>query len=268
LLLLPAVLIGLLIAVQVSAASPSAFCSGAAVHDFLAPLATLPQVRSLPRSGRLGVGPGYLRIYPPHETLVAIGPGRFEAQGSLEGSLGWTVISRLVPIHHGQETLGGLKVRRQYLATSASFGHRFFGFSARVNPGIYRLDLEIRDRKGRRLRRFGEYFRAVEAISRLRVKSSQSSIAPGEKAYLRLENAGTVEATYGLTYKVRNERGEEVPVSTITPAVRLALRPGYASRCLSFTMPDGTPTGSYRVYLPVSDVLTRSVVVTTIINVR
>jgi len=236
-----------------TADSPSSFCSEEAVKNYLKPIEGLPRVRTVPSSGRLGVGPASLRIFPPNESLVVAGKARFEAQGSLEGSpssgpLHWRVRSSLFRINSA--SLGAVVVARKQTSIRSiqAFSRTSFGFSKQVRTGIYRLDIEIENARGKKLKRYQRYFRALKAQSDLRLGVSDDSFRPGDTGFLRIENYGTVSASYGFGYHLLNEKGEEVPTTDVFSALRLNLLPGTAGRCFSFELPKGLSPGKYEIY--------------------
>jgi hypothetical protein len=128
------------------------------------------------------------------------------------------------------------------------FSNAPFGFSRPVRPGIYRLDIEIENRRGKKLRRYQQYFRALKAKSDLRLGVSGDSFQAGETGFLRFENYGTVAAQYGFGYHLRNENGEEVPVTLKFSNILLGLLPGTAGMCFAFELPENLSPGNYEVY--------------------
>lgn len=238
--------------------NPPGFCSAGVIKNFLKPIEGLPPVRSLPSSGRLGVGPASLRLFPPKEALVTAGVARFEAQGSLEGSpssgfLRWRVESALFKIHKNSkdETLIARKLK--IVRSVQEFGHTSFGISRKVQAGSYRLDIKIVNKSGVALKKYQQYFRVVTARSNLQLGVSATTLHPGETGFLRFENYGTVAASYGYGYHLLNESGEEVPTGAIFPAVLLHLPAGMAGHCFSLELPDELPPGKYEVYSRASD---------------
>jgi hypothetical protein len=253
---------------------PSGFCKEAVVKDYLGRLARFDTTMGFSGSGRLRVGPTSLRVYPPRERLITVGRdnledrwGNFEAQGSLGTSpphpparLAWWVSSRLERV--GERNSKVVKAKRQYVPTVNAFRFQDFGFGSRnVKPGIYRLNVRFEARSGKTLADYREYFRAVRPRSNLRLVTNRPTLEPGGTGYLRIENYGTVAATYFFQYRiwsvwpVGNGGGELALPPQIYSAVRPLVRAGYAGSCTKFSVPAETPAGEYRVGLEARDSL-------------
>jgi hypothetical protein len=229
----------------------SSFCAKGTVKNYLKPIQRLPRVRGLPSSGRLGIGPASLRIYPPSEPIVT-GLARFDAHGGVEGSpafgpLHWKVKSSLLRIQSHSQNVTLVAHAQRDMRSAQDFARATFGFSRRVRPGIYRLDIEIKNRKGKTLRRYQQYFRALKPRSDLRLGVNSPSFRAGESGLLRIENYGTVSAAYGFGYRLLNENGEEVPTGAIFPNVAFRLPAGTAGYCFELKLPDDLPPGKYEV---------------------
>lgn len=244
------------------------FCKPeASVRDYLGPLGRFPQTKGFPESGRLRGGPKTLRVFPPRERLIAIGRDQFEARGALghepprpPAPLGWWVSSRLERIVDG----GGdedriVKAKRQYVATVNSFRTRNFGFGSHVAPGVYRLDVSFQSKRGRPLSEYQEYFRAVKAHSNLKLSTNPSNLSPGAAGFLRIENYGTVSASYSYQYRmwrVGDGRKSEVPSSPqVYSGDRPLVRAGRTGKCIQFSVPADAQAGDYQVGLEATDPL-------------
>lgn len=246
-----------------------AFCDNHVLRDYLAPLDHIPVSSRFDLSGQLSVGPDSLRIFVPKGRLVPIGIGMFGARGSVMSPkksvrlLKWTVISKLEKV---RDTNEGQIVRRkrQYIGKVAGFNGRQFGFASNdVKPGSYRLTVEIRNPAGKRLETHQETFRAIRPRSNLKLVSSFSVIAPGDRGYIRIDNLGTVEASYGANYRLWNSNGEELAVSSIFGNVLYRLPAGMAGPCITFSASDGLTPGEYRLGSTASDALHRNQLLTT-----
>jgi hypothetical protein len=133
---------------------------------------------------------------------------------------------------------------------------------------LYRLSVEIQSRSGKRLVRYEENFRAIQARSDLRLSKSFGTLTPGETGYLRVDNYGTVPASYGFGYRLWNDRGEEIPVETFFPNILLALDPGEAGACFRFKVPPELPPGTYRIGASASDTLRKKVLLFTSVQIE
>lgn len=245
---------------QAKASLTSGFCKKDLVlRDHLDPLSELPQGRGFSDSGRLRVGPSALRIYPPRERLVRVGTDRFAARGGLEGSarpsrpLRWQVESRLERVDRTGRHSRLVRSKKQFIPTVGKFERRDFGFPASVEPGLYRLTVEIQNAQGVEIDRYEEYYRAMKPRFDLRLNTDFTELGAGEVGYMRIDNWGTVPAAYGVGYWIWDAQGEEVPVEAIFPAILLGVKPGHASQCLSFKAPQGLAPGRYTIGTEVDD---------------
>ncbi len=245
---------------------PGAFCKpDAIVRNYLGSITKLQGSRGFPKSGRLSVGPKALRVYPPRERLVVVGRDQFESQGALSHPpprppvpLGWWVSSRLERIGKRGVVSGATTPKRQYIATVNGFRFGNFGFGSNVKPGTYRLDVSFEDRSGRLLREYQEYFRAVKAHSSLKLSANRPTFEPGGAGYLRVENYGTVPATFLHQYRIWR-LGDGSGELQLPPQVYSGVRPlvgaGRAGGCIQFSVPADAPAGEYQVGVEAKDSL-------------
>lgn len=243
-----------------AASSVLPFCKQQRVlRNYLAHLPAVPKGRGFSKSGRLRVGPHALRIYPPQEQVVALGRGRFEVQAATVGRhskhpLNWWVVSRLERIDKNGNGRGPFKVKRQYVASVDGFGRKDFGFSGGGLPGFYRLSVEFENGEERPLATYQELFRAMPARSELRLDTSFSGLSPGGSGYLRVDNLGTVPASYGPGYQLFNSNGEEIALEGVVFSnILLRLHPGYAGSCFPFRAPTNLPSGEYVIKVEAGD---------------
>lgn len=229
------------------------------VRDYLAPLEGLPKQKSFPSSGRLGFGPGILRVYPPRSRLIVSGRDRFESSGSLSRrsdsarQLGWEVESRLDRLNAQGIPSKLVRDREQGIGTVAGFAHRQFGFGGNLAPGIYRLQVSF-SRERAMLGTFGEYFRVVPARSSLRLVAPRDEVQAGATIALRIENLGTVSATYNAYPHLYSPEGSEVPIdSGVGGALKPLLPAGVLSPCIDLPLPASLAAGNYLVTLDVKD---------------
>jgi hypothetical protein len=145
---------------------------------------------------------------------------------------------------------------------------RKFGFASKgISPGLYRLTVEIRNRSDKLLEKHEQAFRAMPAKSDLRLWKSFDSLAAGESGLIRIENYGTVEATFGGNYRLWSSTGQEIPVSPIFGNVLYQLGAGLAGPCWTFTVPASLPPGEYRIGSTASDFLRRNQLLTVLFSV-
>lgn len=229
------------------------------VNDYLAPLDSLPEQKGFPVSGKLGFGPGSLRVYPPRDELVVAGRDRIEASGALwrrsrlKDPLEWAVQSKLVRLGGQGRPSRTVKIKGQRVGTVAGFAHRQFGFGSSVAPGIYRLQVSF-SKKRALLGTFKEYFRVVPARSSLHLRAPRSEVQAGAVVALRVENLGTVSATYDAFPRLYSPDGSEVAFDHgIGGAIRPVLQAGVLSPCIEISLPASLSAGDYRVTLGIRD---------------
>lgn len=229
------------------------------VRDYLAPLDQLPEKRGFTSSGKLGFGPGALRVYPPRDRLIVVGKNRIEATGSLarrsggRRRLGWSIQSRLEQLDRQGAPTRLVKTKTQEVARVASFSRRQFGFGSKFDPGIYRLTVSFSSNR-KSLGSFIEYFRVVKPRSSLHLKAPEGRARPGATVGLRVENLGTVAATYSAYPSLYAPDGTQVPINFgINANLRPLLEAGYQSPCIELPLPDSVSPGDYRVVLRAKD---------------
>jgi hypothetical protein len=229
------------------------------VNNYLAALEGLPKQRGFARSGKLGFGPGALRIYPPRTQLIVAGLDRIESSGMLSNrshstqALRWVAESRLERLDGQGVPVRRVKAKEQRIGTVAAFAHRQFGFGGDIAPGIYRLQVSFSKNRAL-LGTFREYFRVVKARSSLHLRAPSNEVPAGSTIALRVENRGTVSSTYSFYPHLYAPDGSEVPVDHgIGGDVKPLLPAGALSSCIEIPLPDSLSAGDYRVKLDVKD---------------
>lgn len=220
----------------------------------------LPPLRAVPTSGKLGFGPGQLRLVAPPEFSELDGMAsttqgiRFELlsvgrRGRLK--LGWQVESRLTVIGGTGKSgkLGGARLQR--VAGVGARGTKLGFRPGTVRAGLYRIDLIFRAEDGERLGRYSEYVNVVAPVSEYHLALSGSAFVPGEAVFARLHNEGTEGLRSEDDYSVdRFENGTWVPVLS-QPAVAVgtsATPPGMSGDCdVTYVIPGDARPGTYRL---------------------
>jgi hypothetical protein len=244
-------------------AGPGRFCSRDVLRDYERLLTGRPQAGRFPASGKLRVGPPGLRVFPPEESLVAIGHDRFELRGSLasRGSarpLRWWVTSRLVRIGRNATRGAVVREKRQHIATVEGFGGRDFGFGGRVPTDLYRLTVAFENARRGALAGYREYYYALPARSDLKLAVDQPLLRHGETGLLRIDNLGTVDTSYSPAYRIwsAGDRSRQLPLgSTPLSDDHPHVQPGWMGRCLRFEIPDDAPVGEYEIGVRATNVL-------------
>jgi hypothetical protein len=202
--------------------------------------------------------------------MVVAGNGityRFYLSGTSYGPkrLSWIVESRLVRVNgrgraveiakRRMERVGLLRVS----ANGRPAPPRIVGFRRVDEPGVYRYDIVFRDRGGRLLGRFSDYYRVVRGNPETRLVLNGSSFRIGDPVLEKIENPGTESLSYGAGPGrfERLEGSSWVPLEfedlfghpNVVPAIAMILAAGRAGGCefLGFEVPAGMTPGRYRV---------------------
>jgi hypothetical protein len=253
------------VALLATASASAAFCDTTVVRNYAAPLEKLPAIRTLKTSpAGLPFGPPGLRlvktafvqltkpVYVPGEgprprpvgfrlvNETTERPGRAE--------LNWTVSAQLTVLSDGSTVLGK-KIKR--VSVLPKGGKRSLTFAMPEDPGNYLVQIEFHDAAGKRLGRYGSYFRVVKPTQDTHITLSAASVRPGEALSACVENFGTSAITYGLGFTIESLSGSTWSRSSISPsgaipAIGLLTGPGEASRAGDFAVPANAPPGQYR----------------------
>jgi hypothetical protein len=259
-------------------AAAAGFCETAVVGNWVKPLEELPRLGSVPADHRLPFGPPGVYIYPGRREGPSFG-GQIRTQKSggtvgftlvipprsaKDGNpnlqpLGWLATTKLTRLDRGGRVRQLLGFRRRRVVGPASNGS--FAFDQPETHGIYRVEIVFRNLAGKRLGRFGEYFRVAPAVSDARLTLNAASYGPGETLSACLENLGTGTVTYGgcvggdgLLYQefaIEVFDGSVWGRSSIDPTgscagVGLGLVPAKAAKVGTFMIPTNAPPGLYR----------------------
>jgi hypothetical protein len=237
----------------------SGFCDTQVVHDYTRVLRKMPPLRGVPANHDLPFGPSGLYLFKGNRApvMVPIGaPGGvgFAITNKRGGSnqpvvhIDWLETIKLTEVDKSGSPLRLLewRSRRVTRAPGAGLWVDFAGA-----PGFYRLDFVIRNRKGRVLGKFGEYFRVLAAKTNGRISLDAPSYQPGQSVSACLENFGTTTLSSGAARTIEVFDGSAWSRSPIDPPTSVAfqipfLGPGEAVPVGSFPLPSDAPDGRYR----------------------
>jgi hypothetical protein len=256
------------------AVQAAGFCrSPKIVHNYWHALERIPQPHKLPSTGKLGFGPGVLRIYPVRNELLLRGKGidlpgsnAIVESGPMTRSLNrarlaWFVTSTLARLARRGAVEKVLKTKTQYIEHLGAFGRRDFGFRGGLKTGIYRLALKFESKARRSVGKSELLFRVVEPRSILRLGISSTTFTPNTIGYLRVENLGTVKTTYSYEYELwKDADGSRVKLPPEPMSIsgnRPVALGGMTSACIAFRVPDNIPAGRYMIGVRVNNVLLR-----------
>jgi len=125
-------------------------------------------------------------------------------------------------------------------------------FSVSARPALYRVEILFENMSGKRLGRYGQYFRVVPIVRRARLGIESSAYHAGETVRARIENFGTTLVTFGVPYSVQRYDGStwtKAPESPKGPWIMplLLVQSGYAGGCFGFRTPESMAPGLYRI---------------------
>ncbi len=231
------------------------FCTPVVVQDYLQPLRQLPKLRAPSASGRVGFGPASLRL-SPLPALVA-SEGRVGYKLFLEGqgrSLhpDWTVKTTLARINWKGRVLKVVdQVQRRVKTLRAGRGAGV-QFEIKGVAAPYRVTTVFRSKAGRKLGKYGFYFRLVRPSSSVALSLDASSYRAGTTVFGRIENFGTGWVSYGAGYTIERLEGgawKKAPESPEAFTLQaFSAEPGMSGAgCSAFRTRTWTPLGRYRM---------------------
>lgn len=238
---------------------PPAFCGEPTVHDYLAPLERMPRLHQPGKE--LGFGPSGLELILGARSQNApslVAPGgelRYllaDETRHVSVSLGWRLTGELTRVDARGRPVGRALVVHQQVASVATGTEPHHEFELGGRRGFYRLTVTIEGRHGNRLGTFGTYVRVVRPTFQPTLVLSAPSFRPGSTLFARIENRGTLDATYGIGYAIERpgpagwERAPESPRGPV-PAIAFFAGPGQAGRCTAFNVPPTMTPGPYRI---------------------
>lgn len=238
-------------AAEPEAAEPS-FCEGHVLHDYLAPLKRMPELREPPyrATGRV------FRLRGVR--IAASGPSLAISGGSAGYQLNWdanprwdvtVILSRVDWRGRVVQRIGQRRLRLGKLAPAITTEP---GFVLSGEPAAYRTTLTIRSPSGRKLAEYGNYYRVVKPTIRARLALSAPAYSPGATLFARVENPGAAFALFGQEYAIEKLEGETWVRAPESPgAFKMPLyfiEPGRTSgHCTVFPIPTSMPAGRYRL---------------------
>jgi len=245
----------------VLAATPAqaADCRIGTAVDYAAPLAQLPTLPQLPeeKGNDLPFGPPGL-VLDHYRVDDAYLPGiesagyRLRSTAKRARRVNWVVTMKILNVDSEGKSGALLNLDRERIGRIApreKFGFRVYLTSA---PGLYRTQIVFRNRRGKLLGRFGEYFRILAGQYQAALVIDDPILSPGEVLDPRLDN-GAARLQFGLGAPIeRLEADQWVPApfgNGPVPELALFLEPGASARCWPTTIPTDASPGHYRVGL-------------------
>jgi hypothetical protein len=228
-----------------------AFCERQTLHDYLTPLQRMPKLRERPYRGMAEPFFRGVRIGASGPSL-AVGAGSAGYQFQWDRNPKWDITVNLAQVNAKGVVVLRIAERRVRTAAlrPAEVVEPHFGLP--IRPGFYRTTLMIRTSSGRRVAKFGNYYRVVKPNVDASFVTDAATYRPGETVFAHLDNRGAAFALFGEGFKVEGLQGEtwgpvpEAPGPYTTGLQFVA--PGTTSNhCLPFPIPATLPPGRYRL---------------------
>lgn len=228
------------------------FCEDRALHDYLAPLKRMPELREPPyratgRSFHLGGA-----TVAASGSSLAVGGGRSGFQLMWDTNPRWDLTVNLARVDWRGRFLWHIGWRHLRLGELRPATIAEPNIALPRKPGAYRSTIVIRSPSGRKLAEFGNYYRVIKPSVRARLALSSSTYRRGETLFARVENPGAAFALFGQEYTIEKLEGEawvrapESPGPFVMPLYSIA--PGRTSgHCIVFPTPTSMPPGRYRL---------------------
>jgi hypothetical protein len=236
-------------------ASPPPFCAPVTVSDLLEPLAHLPKLHAPPASGRLGFGPASLRLHPLPALVTDEGRVGYKLDLNRHApSLhpNWVVTTTLARIDSRGRAVKTIDRVRRRLKTVRVGRGAAVQFEVEGESSLYRVITVFRSKSGKKLARYGFYFRLVPTTSNARLTLDASSYRVGDTVFGRIENFGTLPVSYGAQFAIEQLEGaswNRTPQSPrVFPLLSYAAEPGKSGAgCAQFRIRQNMEPGHYRM---------------------
>ncbi len=233
-------------------------CRHHSVVDYAHPLERMRPIPRVPASGKLGFGPGALRLQRPE--IVSVGPVKIGYllvnQGSRNspGGSGWSASTQLWRVDRTGTPIRSVGSEKQSISgvwRQKSTNKLLGRYRVPRSPRAYRVDVVFRDDAGAVRGHYSEYVRVVPRRLDVRLALSSTALGIGDLLRWRLENYGTVAMSYGLQFRIEHYDGSSWVDAGLAPkgfpAVGFVAGGGVASKCQALKVPMGTEPGRYRV---------------------
>jgi hypothetical protein len=241
----------------------AAFCSSQVIHDYTKVLDRLPPVAAPPERPHFAPSGVYLGE-PGVDGPLQLGAGergfrlsylpRTEPPVPTQ-RLEWRVTSRLVMVDRNGRRLGEpqkfeKRVKRLW-PTRNGYDSRDLIFEVPGKPALYRMEIVFENERGKRLARYGEYFRVLPRSEDFHLALDRTEARAGETVSATLVNRGGAFLFFGLASQVQYNDGTAwVPAPQFPrgeiPLIGFRLGPGESKSCWSATVPPESPSGKYR----------------------
>jgi len=243
------------------------FCESQVVHDYTKVLKRLPARPAPPLDEHLPFAPARVFFGGASYGPLQLGPGKrgfslvfspWTDGNSASRRVGWQVTSRLTQLdRRGRILAPPQTIEKEVKRVPAGTGLHF-GFNVPGKPAIYRVEIVFENGSGKRLGRFGEYFRVLRPSLDVDFFLNGTTYRRGERVQAWLVNRGLTYLSFGLFKAIEYNDGTtwtrppvDFPGGPV-PAIGLGIGPGVKTSCWGTTIPSDAALGTYRLVTDVS----------------
>jgi hypothetical protein len=233
------------------------FCDSQVIRDYTKVLTRLPAI-PFPQHEHPSFAPAQVLLLHHGSGPLQVGPGHrgftlifapYEEGNSASRRLDWQVTSRLVELDRRGHPVGLPRAIERHVKRlrSADFDFRVSG-----KPAIYRLEIVFENESGKRLARYGGYFRVLRPSLDVDFLLNGTIFHRGEQVQAWLVNRGVASLSFGLGKTIEYNDGTawtNPPVAFPggpVPAIGLSIGPATKTSCWKTTIPTDAATGVYR----------------------
>jgi hypothetical protein len=165
--------------------------------------------------------------------------------------LGWEVETKLLAVDQRGRIKQILRKRDQWVGTVKKLAAVKLAFRVGKAPTFYLVDATIRNRSGKKLAHYADYFRVMPRRVAVRLGLNATSYRAGEVLLMRLENLSTVGISFGYEFGLDVWDGSSWTASSAVPSewlgVGLGIGAGQTQQCQRFPLVDDLSPGWYRL---------------------
>jgi hypothetical protein len=234
------------------------FCDSQVIRDYTKVLERLPAIPPPPLDQHPSFAPAQVLLLHQGSGPLQVGGGErgftliftpYEESNSASRRLDWQVTSRLVELDRRGHRVGLPRTIERHVKRLRTAE---FDFKVSGKPAIYRLEIVFENESGKRLARYGGYFRVLRPSLDVDFFLNGTSFHRSEQVQAWLVNRGVASLSFGLGKTIEYNDGTawtKPPVAFPggpVPAIGLSVGPGVKTSCWKTTIPTDAALGVYR----------------------
>lgn len=228
-------------------------CPPGHTSDYLRAVRSFPSVHRLPSNGKPAFAPKGLWLSLPGGLQAGGGRSTFYlgSNRSPRYRLGWNLRFDTQLLSRSGKERALLSTSRIRLNRPRSFASDPLSLSSYLpaRPAFYRLDVSIRDARGRAIAAFSEYVRVVPVRVGAKLALGSSVYRPGEAVGTRIENTGTSWLTFGRELRLEERTAEgwarAIGPPMYWPQMAFEIPGGAVGGCEQLPLSSSLPAGTY-----------------------